>query len=118
MDILDDIKIIKQPITRAELIEIAKKWFGDLIKATVDVNKGIMALGGDLHADEEQLLLKNGSKQTGLWGINIYPEVKDDSWIEFDSMINIKPSQNNKSRNVEDKDLQNKIRSIVEELII
>lgn len=118
MDIPAEIKIIKNPITKAELIEIAKKWFGDLAKATVDIEKGIIALGGDLHADEEQLLLKNGSNQKDLWGINIYPGVEDESWIEFDSMINIRPSQGNRSRSIEDKTIQDKIRAIVKELIV
>lgn len=114
----NDIKIIVQPIPRAELRELAQKWFGDLVKAVVDVEQGIMAVGGDMHADEEQLLLSNGSKQNDLWGINIYPELENEKWIEFDSMINIRPSQNNRSRSVENKDTQNKIRSIVEKLVV
>ncbi len=96
------IKIIEQTISRAELAELAKERFGDLIKAVVDVDRGIMAVGGELHADEEALLLENGSKQKDIWGINIYPDRSGDKFVEFDSMINIRPSQKNRSRGVED----------------
>ncbi len=95
-------KIIEQAITKAELAELAKERFGDLIKAVVDIERGIMAVGGELHADEEALLLENGSKQKDIWGINIYPNASGDEFIEFDSMINIRPSQKNRSRGVED----------------
>lgn len=118
MDMFDDIKIIKNSINRSELDEFAKKWFGDLVKATVDIEQEIMALGGELHADEEQLLLQKGSKQNDLWGINLYPAIQDDSWIEFDSMINIRPSQGNRSRSVEDPEIQKKIREIVNKLVV
>ncbi len=66
--------------------------FGDLVKAVVDVERNIMALGGELHADEEALLLDDGSLQPHLWGINLYPsEYGDAGWLEFDSMINVRP---------------------------
>ncbi|OGY89575.1 MAG: hypothetical protein A3B30_02395 [Candidatus Komeilibacteria bacterium RIFCSPLOWO2_01_FULL_52_15] len=94
-------KIIASPIPAAELKRIAKEGFGDMVKAVVDLDKKIMAVGGELHADEEALLLDKGSKQNSLWRINIYPDQPRDSWIEYDSMINIRPSQNNRSRNIE-----------------
>ncbi|MBI4239453.1 hypothetical protein HY620_00500 [Candidatus Uhrbacteria bacterium] len=90
--------------------------FGDLVKAVVDVSQGIMAVNGELHADEEKILLERGSRQEDLWGINIYPE-STDAMIEFDSMINIRPSQDNRSRSVEDKQTQEKIKKIVYTLI-
>jgi len=112
------IKIVKDLIDRQELITIANEEFGDIVKVVVDVEKGIMAVGGELHADEEIMLMeKEGSRREHLWGINIYPKKPDEDWIEFDSMINIKPSLGNRSRNVENKDVQQKIKKIVANLI-
>lgn len=113
----NDIIIIKQVITRNELKKIAEKRFGDMVKGVVDIETKTMALGGDLHADEESLLLEQGSKQENLWGINLYPDKHPTDWIEFDSMINIRPRQNNRSRTVEDKQIQEKIVEIVNNLI-
>ncbi|OGD30042.1 hypothetical protein A2833_02945 [Candidatus Azambacteria bacterium RIFCSPHIGHO2_01_FULL_44_55] len=111
-------KIIKDAISVNELKEIAKNQFGDLVKAVVDVEKEIMAIGGELHADEEALLLEQGSQQKNLWGINFYPEKSGNEWVEFNSMINLRPSQGNKSRGVESIELQKKIREIVSKLIL
>lgn len=93
--------ILRTPMNRADLRKLAEERFGDMVKAVVDCERRVMAIGGDLHADEEQLLLEDGSQQEYLWGINLYPERTDD-WIEFDSMINIRPRQGNRSRSVED----------------
>lgn len=112
-----DVRIITQPITRAELKMIAIERFGDLVKAVVDIETKIMALGGELHADEEAALLERGSVQSNLWGINLYPNITDENWIEFDSMINLRPSQNNRSRSVEDETIRKKIIEIVNNLV-
>lgn len=114
---MDWIKIIEKPITLPELRDIAKQLFGDMAKAVVDLDKKIMAVGGELHADEEAVLLDAGSKQADLWGINIYVERPRESWIEFDSMINLRPSQGNRSRTVESPEIQKQITEIVNELI-
>ena len=111
------IRIIKDPISKTELLDIAKNQFGDFVKAVVDVKKEITAVGGELHADEETLLLQNGSRQENLWGINLYLNKLSDEFIKFDSMINIRPSQNNRSRGVESLDVQRKIRDIISKLI-
>ena len=76
-----------------------------------------MAIGSELHADSEYVLLEKGSQQNDLWGINIYPEEEYPDRIEFDSLINIRPNQGNRSRDVEDVDVQNKILVIVKKLI-
>ena len=91
-----------------------------MVKAVVDIERQIMAMDAELHADEEAALLENGSCQEDLWGINIYPELdrNDPDFVEFDSMINLRPSQNNRSRGVEDNETRKKIKSIVEKLII
>lgn len=114
-----NIKIVKTPIRKSELLEIASGGFGDLVKAVVDVEKGIMAVGGELHADEEVLLTeKEDSKREHAWGINIYPKKSSDEMIEFDSMINLKPSFGNRSRDVESPEVKEKIKQIIEKLVI
>lgn len=109
--------IVTQVITRQKLTELAKERFGDLVKAVVDIDRGIMVVGGELHADEEALLIENGSRQQDLWGINFYPEKTGEDFIEFDSMINIRPSQNNRSRGVEDAAIREKILTVVDRLV-
>ena len=113
-----EIKIIKDIISKEELRNIAENQFGDLVKAVVDIKEEIMAIGGELHADEESLLLQNGSSQENLWGINIYPNNQEENMIEFNSMINVRPAQENRSRGVESLDIQRKIRDIVNKLIL
>lgn len=113
-----DIKIIRDTISIKELEQIAENQFGDLIKAVVDVKKEIMAVGCELHADGEVLLSESGSRRRDTWGINIYPEKSKDDWIEFDSLINIKPQFNNRSRGVEDENVRERIKEIVHKLII
>ena len=115
---MPEIKIIRDSISLKELQEIANERFGDMVKAVVDVEKEIISLGGEMHADEEAIMLENGSKQEDLWGINLYPDdFGNEDFIEFDSMINIRPRQNNRSRNVDDEELRNKIVGIVIKLI-
>ena len=109
--------IIREAISREKLTSVAAERFGDMVKAVVDCERGIMAIGGELHADEEQLLLEDGSSQVNLWGINLYPGDFSERWIEFDSMINIRPGQGNRSRGVEDAALQGAIRSLVSRLV-
>lgn len=115
---MNDIEIIAEPISVARLRDIAGKRFGDMVKGVVDLKKRIMAVGGELHADEEATLLDQGSQQADLWGINIYVDQPREFWIEFDSMINIRPSQNNRSRSVEDSNIQKKIVEIINSLIV
>jgi hypothetical protein len=109
--------IVRDRIPLVELRTLAEQTFGDLVKAVVDVKRRIMAVGGELHADEETLLLENGSSQQDLWGINLYPELSGERWIEFDSVINIRPSQGNRSRSVDDPEVRRVILAIVGELV-
>lgn len=111
------VKIVDHNITLDELRTSAKEGFGDFVKAVVDVERGVMAVGGELHSDEEQALLEQGSKQPDLWGCNLYPDKSRDQWIEFDSMINIRPSQGNRSRSVENQAVRAKITEIVNRLV-
>lgn len=112
-----DMKIVEDKISIAELKLLAEEYFGDFVKAVVDVEREIAAFGGELHSDEEAMLLQNGSVQADLWGINVYPGEHRNKWIEFDSMINIRPRQNNRSRNVEDEFIQKKIVEIINKLV-
>jgi len=110
--------IVRASISLDELKKMSENMYGGLVKAVVDIEQEIMAIDAELHADEEALLLDKGSKQENLWGINIYPdnEGKED-FIEFDSMINLRPSQGNRSRSIENQQLREKIISIVRKLI-
>lgn len=115
---MSELHIIENPITRAELKKIAEERFGDLVKAAVDVEQEIMAVGGEFHMDEQVALFEEkGSKQQNVWGINIYPDDTGDGFIEFDSLINLKANQGNRSRNIEDPTIREKIISIVKKLI-
>jgi hypothetical protein len=113
-------KILNAKISIQELKLMAESGFGNFVKAVVDIEQRKIAIDGELHSDEELLLLDAGSKQENLWGINIYPELDhtNDDFIEFDSMINLRPSQNNRSRSVEDEEIQKKIKTIVHEWLI
>ncbi|OGH21423.1 MAG: hypothetical protein A2958_01370 [Candidatus Levybacteria bacterium RIFCSPLOWO2_01_FULL_38_13] len=110
-------KVVEKKISILEIKRMAKRMFGILVKAVIDVKKEIMVINAELHADEEQYLLQRGSKQEDLWGINLYPEKKGDDFIEFDSMINLKPSQDNYSRGVDDPKIQKKIIQIINKLV-
>jgi len=85
-----------------EVRALAEARFGDMIKGVVDLERGILLLDADLHADQEASLLADGSKQANLWGINLYPDVAGEDSLEFDSMINLRPSFGNRSRGVDD----------------
>ncbi len=117
LKLMDDIRIIKEKITLEELKEIAKEWYGNMAKGVADVERGIIAVSGELHSDEEAALLDDGSLQRNLWGFNIYFDRTRDSWMEFHSMINLRPSQGNHSRTVEDEKVRAKIAEIVNNLI-
>lgn len=97
---------------------MAHEGFGELVKAVVDVERGIMAVDGELHADEEALLLDQGSAQNDLWGINIYPELSGSDRVEFDSMFNIRPARGNRSRSVDDPAIRERILRIVDALVV
>lgn len=101
-----------------DLTKIASSRFGNMVKAVVDIEKQIMAIDEDLHADLEASLVEGGSKQHNLWGINLYPELyPGNEFIEFDSMINLRPSKGNMTRGVDDEQLRKKITDIVGALI-
>ena len=111
-------QILRNPITKSELAGIAKDQFGNFVKAVADIGRSILAIGGELHADCEALLLEDGSRQEDLWGINIHPGKLGEERIEFNSMINVRPSQGNRSRSVENLETRERVRIIVNKLIV
>ena len=110
-------RIVREPIPLSDVIATAQRRFGDMTKAAVDVGRGVMAIGGELHSDEEAVLLEDGALQADVWGINIYPAEPGDAWIEFDSLINVRPSANNRTRGVDDPGMQARIRQVIAALI-
>lgn len=96
---------------------MAVERFGDMVKGVVDLRRGILLLDADMHADQEAELLDDGSAQEDLWGINLYPDVAEADWLEFESMINLRPSFGNRSRGVDDAATREAIRSLVERLV-
>ena len=106
-------------ITLQQLREMSGKVFGGMVKANVDIAKRIIVADAELHADIEQFMLDDGSRQDDLWGINLHPDhFGTPDFIEFDSMINIRPQQGNRSRYVEDAGIRGQIEKVVSEAII
>ena len=110
-------RIVREPIGMDELRQLAVDQFGDFVKAVVDVRAGVMAVGAELHADEEALLLEQGARQADLWGINLYPDRPAAERVEFDSMINVRPAQGNRSRSVDDPGIRQRIQEVVARLV-
>ena len=111
-------QLVKEQISLEELKKMSEKMFGNLVKAVVDIEQEIMVVDAEMHADEEEVLLENGSKQENLWGFNFHPaRVPNEDWIEFDSMINIRPLSGNRSRYVHDPKIREKIISIINKLV-
>jgi hypothetical protein len=100
------------------LARLAEGRFGGLVKAVVDVGRGMMAIDADMHADEEADLLERGSRQADLWGVNLYPDLfGTPDFIELDSMINIRPSQGNRTRSVDDPAARAAVEAVVARLV-
>ena len=111
------IQIIRKKISKKELSELAQAGFGEMVKGVVDLERHLLALGGELHADAEAILLEDGSQQRDLWGFNLYPEKPKGERIEFSSFINIRPSQGNRSMEVKDPFLRQKMQTLIDDLV-
>ena len=107
-----DIVFVESRLDAAELRRLVAAHFEDMVKYVVDVERGVAAVGGELHADEEALLLEHGSRQADLWGANYYPGRGEDACIEYTSLINIRPAQGNRSMVVEDEALRARVRDL------
>lgn len=109
--------IVTESLSIAELMRMSESFSEGLVKAVVDVQKEIMAVDSELHSDLERILIENGSYQENLWGINLYPDLEGEDFVEFDSIINIRPRQNNRSRGIENPSLRKAILHLVGKLI-
>ena len=106
-----------QPVSLEHVRHLAQGRFGDMVKGVVDLRRRILLLDADLHADQEAELLADGSAQTDLWGINLYPDQLESDWVEFDSMINLRPSFGNRSRGVDDPETRRAIAALIARLV-
>jgi hypothetical protein len=106
-----------QPISLDEVRALARGRFGDMVKGVVDLSRGILLLDADMHADQQADLLADGSRQADLWGINLYPDMAEPDWLEFDSMINLRPSSGNRSRGVDDPITQAAVAGLVSRVV-
>ena len=112
-----DIVVISDRIGAAQLAELVARFFTDMVKYVVDVERGIAAVGGELHADAEQMLLEDGSRHEDLWGANYYPDRGPLECVEFTSLINIRPSQGNRSMEIENDEVRERVRQLTHQLI-
>jgi len=115
---MNDIRIIAKKISKLHLKDQCDRWFGDMVKLVVDVEKEIIAIGGDLHADAETMLLEQGSDQKNLWGANFYPWNSPDQRISFIALINIRPHQDNPSLEILNEAIKHKVNTIIETLVL
>lgn len=111
------IEIIRQKISRERLVELAAQNYGELIKGVVDIHRRVIALGGELHADAEMVLLQDGSRQQDLWGFNVYPQKPQDARLEYTSFINIRPSLGNRSMEIQDVRLKEQMKDVIDSLV-
>lgn len=111
------IVITDRPLEASVLRDLTEAWFGDMVKLVVDISRGLVAVGGELHADAEALLLEHGSRQTDLWGANYMPGAGPEHCLELTALINIRPGQGNRSMVVQDEQIATKMRTIVGELV-
>jgi hypothetical protein len=106
-----------EPIAIDDLRGLVPGRFRDFVKGVVDLRRGVMLIDADMHADQEAALLAEGSNQRDLWGINLYPQLAGPDWLEFDSMINLRPSFGNRSRAVDDPATREAIAALLSTLV-
>ena len=99
-------------LDRAELARLVRAGFGNMVKFVVDVRRKVMAVGGELHADGESLLLEDGSAQDDLWGANYYPGRGPVDCFEFTALINIRPVRGNPTMEIADAATRDLVRAV------
>lgn len=109
--------IVRQVLSRDDLREMAPEFLGDMVKAVADIDRRILAVDAELHADLETELLDGGSRQEALWGINLYPDETGEGFVEFDSVINLRPMRGNRICGVSDEGIQKRIREVTAQWI-
>ncbi len=113
-----NIKVVPDSITLEELKEIAQEFYFPLVKGVVDIEKKIVAFGGEYHADANNILIESGSSQKDVWGFNVQLNQPRATWLEYTSLINIRPASGNRTIEVEDEVVRGKIKEIVDQKII
>ncbi|MBN2057700.1 MAG: hypothetical protein JW782_02770 [Candidatus Saganbacteria bacterium] len=84
-----------------------------MIKVAVDIESELVAAGCSLHADAEQVLLKQGSQQKNIWGANYFPFKNKGQRLEYSALMNIRPRQGNNSQLINNSSIQKKIKEIM-----
>jgi len=108
-----EILIVREPVDKETLDALAKAWHFTLVKGVADISLGTLALGGEWHMDANNRLIEKGSSQENLWGFNLYPKERGDAAIEYNSLINIRPLQGNRSMEIESEEIQEAVRKVV-----
>lgn len=108
-----EILIVREPVNQETLNALAKEWHHSLVKGVVDISRAVVALGGEWHIDANNRLIEDGSEQRNLWGFNIYPKETGDAAIEYNSLINIRPTQGNRSMEIESAEIRTDVRRTV-----
>jgi len=111
------IQIVRDPISVDDVRRLAQEIYHDMVKGVADIDRGVIALGGEWHMDANKVLVEEGSSQEQVWGFNIYPDKQGDDAIEYISLINIRPHQENRSMEIADPAIRDAIRSILKQLI-
>jgi hypothetical protein len=115
----DEISLVRtERIAPVRLRELVGRHFGEMVKYVADVQRGIIAVGGELHADAEALLIADGSRQEDLWGANLYPDRPSSERIEFTSLINIRPRAGNRGMELQDPTLRQRVSALTERLLL
>jgi Protein of unknown function (DUF5674) len=109
--------LLAERVRREVLSELVTTGFGDMVKLVVDVERSLVTLGGQMHADGEQVLLESGSRQADLWGANYFPGRGPEECVEFTSLINIRPSHGNRSMEVQDPAIRQRMLEIIRSLV-
>ncbi len=107
------IRLVRESIPRQELIALAKEYYEEMIKGVVDLKREVIALGGEMHSDAEAFLLEDGSEQSDLWGFNILLEKPVEDCLVYESFINVRPKDGNRSLEVQDRGIRDRIRNII-----
>ena len=111
------IVVVTQRLLPSDLARLVGNPFKDMVKFVVDVDRGIAAVGGELHADAKAVLLGHGSEPDSLWGGNYFPGRGESDCIVYTSMINVRPAAGNRGLEVGDPALRLRMRDVVFALI-
>jgi hypothetical protein len=107
------IHIIRQQASKDEIQGMMEE-LGTYLKVAVDVEREILVGGGEYHADCEEVLLENGSRQEDIWGADWYPDSKT---VEFGALINIRPQHGNRGMEIESPEIRQRVEKIVRRLL-